>query len=125
MTFLRKLGCVLSCAFAATAGAADFPGVVRLCAAQWNCTPEEVSGRSRTARVVRARHLAMAVARETALPPYEDLGGFFRVDRGTVMHACRKMEKELRLHPDSRQAKLFRALCAQFSPDTAADTAAV
>lgn len=49
---------------------------------------DRLVGRTRTARIVRARHLAMRVARERGASVLE-IGAYFGRDHSSVIHATR------------------------------------
>lgn len=55
---------------------------------------EEVLGQSRTARVTRARHVAMYLANIVFSVPMAGIGRVFGRDRSTVVYACRLIEDE-------------------------------
>lgn len=52
-------------------------------------------GRSRSASLVRARHVAMYVARETLGASYPEIGRAFRRDHTSVMHGVERASAEL------------------------------
>ena len=57
-------------------------------------TPEEVLGSGRTPSVVRARHFSLALSRHRFRWSYPELGIVFGMEHTSVMHGCKRAERE-------------------------------
>ena len=76
----------------------------------------ELKGKTRQQRVVRARGVAMFLARQLTANSLESVGRHFgNRDHTTVLHACRKTESLLETDPSIRQA--VTDLTTQLSTD--------
>lgn len=89
----------------ADVGCAVIVGVV---AKRFGFEADDLVGRSRTGGLVRARHLAMAVARSTLGRSYPELGRAFGRDHTSVVTAVQGVAR--RVGEDEREARLFRDL---------------
>ena len=74
--------------------------LVSIVAAYYQIELEALTGRSRSAHLVRARYVAMYLVRQT-LPDvtFEAISYVFRRDHSTVMHAMRSMKHRLQFEP--------------------------
>lgn len=76
--------------------------VVAVCE-YYGLTPEHLAAKGREGETVRARQVAMFLARRMTGRSYPEIGrqmgGF---DHSTVLHACRKIEGQLESHPEVR-----------------------
>ncbi len=71
----------------------------------FNLRATELRGKTRQQRVVRARGVAMFLARQLTANSLESVGRHFgNRDHTTVLHACRKTESLLETDPSIRQA---------------------
>lgn len=71
----------------------------------FNLRATELKGKTRQQRVVRARGVAMFLARQLTANSLESVGRHFgNRDHTTVLHACRKTESLLETDPSIRQA---------------------
>jgi chromosomal replication initiator protein len=64
--------------------------------------PAQLAGASRTPAAVRARHIAIYLCRELTSLSLPRIGAAFERDHSTVLHAIRKLEREL---PDDRELR--------------------
>ena len=74
--------------------------IVKACAKYLRCSPESILGPKRTKPLVTARHLVMYVIRSTTELSYPEIGSAFGRDHTSIIHAVRKIEKEM--HNDER-----------------------
>ena len=71
----------------------------------FNLRSAELKGKTRQQRVVRARGVAMFLARQLTANSLETVGRHFgNRDHTTVLHACRKTESLIEEDPSIRQA---------------------
>ena len=62
------------------------------CAQEYGITREQLLSKSRTKRLVNARHLAMYISRELTELSFENIAfAFDREDNTTVISACKKV----------------------------------
>lgn len=78
-----------------TSSAPDVPTIVGKVSAAFNLSAAELMGPSRLRGVLRARQVAMYLARELTGLSYPRLAAAFGRDHTTVLHACRKVEAEM------------------------------
>ncbi len=83
-----------------SAGEPTIDQIARL-VARWYAVPlREMQGASRRRSTVRARSAAMWMARKWTGASYQRIGEYFqRRDHSTVLHACRRFERELESGP--------------------------
>lgn len=68
----------------------------------------DITGRRRTSRLVQARHIAMALAREKTDLSLSEIGKEFGGrDHGTVINACRKVAQKAEEDPATRRMQDF------------------
>lgn len=65
--------------------------------------PQDIMSRRRTKTIALARQVSMYLARSLLKIPFEDIGLAFGRDHGTVIHACKKIEKEMQADEELRQ----------------------
>jgi chromosomal replication initiation ATPase DnaA len=80
----------------------------------WNSTPAAIYGTSRRQHHMRARRLAMYLARELTDLSYGSIGDLFSNDAGTIRHACRTMERTLDGDGSHVEAAVCRAVREEF-----------
>jgi chromosomal replication initiator protein len=74
----------------------DVADIAKRVAKECNLKQAELRGSTRRSRVVRARSLAMYLARELTPLSFQQIGEYFgRRDHTTVMHACRKLATDI------------------------------
>ena len=78
-----------------TSPAMDVSAIVKRVSAAFGVTEKEMLGASRLRGVLKARQVAMYLARELTGLSLPRLGAAFGRDHTTVLHACRKVEEEL------------------------------
>ncbi len=70
--------------------------VIDIVAQHFNITPDDIIGKVRKKTIVRPRQIAMFLLREELTYSYPEIGAHCGGrDHTTVIHACRKIEKEL------------------------------
>ncbi len=70
--------------------------IAKLVAKECNLKLSDLRGATRRSQIVRARSLAMYLARELTQLSFQQIGEYFgRRDHTTVMHACRKLGHDL------------------------------
>jgi len=66
----------------------------------FNITTNEIRSKKRTKKVVYPRQVAMYLSRELTKSPLVEIGGLFGGrDHTTVMHACEKIEEDIKKNP--------------------------
>jgi chromosomal replication initiator protein len=79
--------------------------ITRQVSKYFNLRATELKGKTRQQRVVRARGVAMFLARQLTASSLQNVGRHFgNRDHTTVLHACRKTESLLNTDPSIRQA---------------------
>jgi len=78
-----------------TSSAPDVLTIVEKVSAAFDLSATELMSQSRLRGVLRARQVAMYLARELTGLSYPQLAIAFGRDHTTVLHACRKMETEM------------------------------
>lgn len=79
--------------------------ITRQVSKYFNLRATELKGKTRQQRVVRARGVAMFLARQLTASSLQNVGRHFgNRDHTTVLHACRKTESLLHTDPSIRQA---------------------
>lgn len=74
----------------------DVSEIAKRVAKESNLKLADLRGATRRSQIVRARSLAMLLARELTPLSYQQIGEYFgKRDHTTVMHACRKLESDL------------------------------
>ncbi len=74
----------------------DVADIAKRVAKESNLKLADLRGATRRSQIVRARSLAMLLARELTPLSFQQIGEYFgRRDHTTVMHACRKLESDL------------------------------
>jgi chromosomal replication initiator protein len=86
----------------------DIRVIVKMVAESFGLSPQHLLGTSRLPAVARSRQVAMYLARELTTLSLPRLGVAFGRDHSTVLHACRKVEQEIRR--DAALAQRIREL---------------
>lgn len=82
--------------------------IIEMVAEHYDIGVRDITGKRRTSRLVEARHVAMALAREkTALSLAEIGREFGGRDHGTVINACRKINSKIESNPSTRRTLDF------------------
>ncbi len=82
--------------------------IQELVAEHFDVTVRDINGRRRTSRLVDARHVAMALARERTDLSLTEIGKEFGGrDHGTVINACKKVAAKAENQPSIRRAMEF------------------
>lgn len=92
--------------------------IQEIVADHYDINVRDITGRRRTSRLVEARHVAMAVAREKTDLSLSEIGKEFGGrDHGTVINACRKVAQKAEENPSTRRTLDFirRSLTSQQS----------
>ncbi|MBP7768585.1 chromosomal replication initiator protein DnaA [Candidatus Woesebacteria bacterium] len=78
--------------------------VIKTVANHYHVKQSSLKGTSRLKTLVTARHIAMYLLKKELSLPLTEIGRWFTMrDHTSVMHAVRKIEKEMVLHDDLRQ----------------------
>ena len=72
--------------------ASNYGTILEAAALQFGVTVGDLKGKSKEARVVNARHVAMSVMRVFFECSFADIGRVFNRGHATVMHACKRIE---------------------------------
>ena len=75
---------------------------IEVAAKAFGFTAEEIVSDRRTARLVKARHIAMWLMRETTPRSLPVIGRRFRRDHSTVFHALKRVDKMRNKSPKTR-----------------------
>jgi|LakMenEpi03Aug12_release.lakeMendotaPanAssembly.Ray.scaffolds.fasta_scaffold605827_2 chromosomal replication initiation ATPase DnaA len=67
--------------------------ILETSAYQFGVSVEDIKGKSREARIVNARHVAMSLMRVFFECSFADIGKVFNRNHATVMSACRRVEQ--------------------------------
>ncbi|MCB1076598.1 MAG: chromosomal replication initiator protein DnaA [Verrucomicrobiae bacterium] len=82
--------------------------IIERVAEHYDISPREITGKRRTSRLVEARHVAMALAREKTDLSLAEIGKEFGGrDHGTVINACRKVASKVDSNPSTRRTLDF------------------
>lgn len=78
--------------------------IIELVATHFDLHPRDLTGKRRTSRLVEARHVAMALAREKTSLSLADIGKEFGGrDHGTVINACRRVTSKIESNASTRR----------------------
>lgn len=71
------------------------PEIISTVAAAFGVSPEGILGEGRDNRIVIPRHTAMMMVREYCELPYEQIGGWFDRNHGTVLHGIESIKEKI------------------------------
>ncbi len=78
--------------------------VIAAVCSYYDVPPQALGGQARSKRVTTARHVAMYLLRRDACQPLSQIGRLFGDrDHSTVLHACRKIERESTAIPQTSE----------------------
>lgn len=79
----------------------DIPYIKKVTAKYFNITPKEIDSKRRTQKITQPRQVAMYLSRELTDNSYPKIGEMFGGrDHSTVLHACRKISKDIKDQPE-------------------------
>jgi chromosomal replication initiator protein len=70
----------------------NYEVILETAASRFGVTVEDLKGKSREARIVNARHVAMSLMRVFFECSFADIGKVFNRGHATVMNACKRVE---------------------------------
>jgi chromosomal replication initiator protein len=82
----------------------DVERITRAVAARHGTEPERIASGGRAPELVRARHIAIYLCRELTQLSLPQIGARFDRDHSTVLHAVRKIEREIANDPGTAEA---------------------